>query len=134
MQRVPCEIGQYLHGAVFVGQDTRKVRSQFEVQRDVFGYRVWSEPFGKMNLEAMASGLAVVSSPRGGIPEVVGDAGILCEPEDVSGLADRIIEVLTDDCLRITLGQRARERAETLFTWDRAVAGIEEILRSLSCH
>ncbi|HEX7786881.1 MAG TPA: glycosyltransferase family 4 protein [Methylomirabilota bacterium] len=95
---------------------------------------VWSEPFGKMNLEAMASGLAVVSSPRGGIPEVVGDAGILCEPEDVSGLADRIIEVLTDDCLRITLGQRARERAETLFTWDRAVAGIEEILRSLSCH
>src|SRR3972149_2560934 len=46
MQRVPCEIGQYLHGAVFVGEDMRKVRSQLKVQRDAFGFGMGSESFG----------------------------------------------------------------------------------------
>jgi glycosyltransferase involved in cell wall biosynthesis len=92
---------------------------------------VWSEPFGKMNLEAMACGLAVVSSPRGGIPEVIGDAGVLCEPDDVVALADSIMTLLGDDRLRSEMGRRARERAKTLFTWDGAVLRIEELLQEI---
>jgi spore coat protein SA len=92
---------------------------------------VWSEPFGKMNLEAMACGLAVVSSPRGGIPEVIGDAGILCEPEDIVALADSITTLLADDGLRSELGRRAREMAKALFTWDAAVLRIEGLLQEI---
>jgi spore coat protein SA len=92
---------------------------------------VWREPFGKMNLEAMACGLAVVSSPRGGIPEVIGDAGILCEPEDIVALAESITAVLADDELRSELGKRARERAKALFTWDAAVLRVERLLQEI---
>jgi spore coat protein SA len=120
---------------VFRGYVRSDMVSEIYRSADVFvAPSVWSEPFGKMNLEAMACGLAVVSSPRGGIPEVVGDAGILCEPEDVATVANSIIALLADDALRTKLGKRARERAEALFTWDAAAARIEGLLQELLPH
>ena len=65
-------------------------------------------------LEAMASGLAVVTTPVGGIPEVVkdGDNGYLIAPGDVSALAQRLMFLASDPHLREVMGKRRREIAE----------------------
>jgi alpha-maltose-1-phosphate synthase len=95
------------------------------------------EPFGIINLEAMACGTPVVASAVGGIPEVVrdGETGLLVplvqheeapfEPVDPAAfsrdLARAINRLLKDPALRARLGTAGRRRVEQQFTW-RAVA------------
>jgi glycosyltransferase involved in cell wall biosynthesis len=76
------------------------------------------EGFGIPALEAMAVGVPVVAARRGALPEVLGDAGILVEPEPDS-LADSIARVLDDSAEARRMTARGRERAR-LFTWDAA--------------
>lgn len=78
----------------------------------------WDEPFALTILEGMACGLATVASRTGGAPEVVGDAGLLFERDDVDGLAEQLARFLSDANLRADFQRRGRARAE-LFTWDR---------------
>ena len=70
------------------------------------------EGFGIPALEAMAVGLPVIAANRGALPEVVGDGGILVDPEDVRALADAIERVLSDDHLRRSLSAKGAARAE----------------------
>ncbi|MHB1228984.1 MAG: glycosyltransferase family 4 protein [Halothiobacillus sp.] len=75
---------------------------------------LWDEPFGRTALEGMAGGCAVIASNRGGLPEVVGDAGILVEPT-VDALARELTSLMSypDYCAEI--GARCAERAHTVF-------------------
>ena len=65
-------------------------------------------------LEAMAAGLAVISTPVGGIPEVVKDGynGFLVRPGDVEALAEKIAVLASDPHLCEVMGKRSREIAE----------------------
>jgi glycosyltransferase involved in cell wall biosynthesis len=76
------------------------------------------EGFGYGVLEAMASGSPVVASNVTSIPEVVGDAALLCAPGDVDAFAHKLRRVLDDAELARTLRERGLERAAT-FTWER---------------
>jgi glycosyltransferase involved in cell wall biosynthesis len=70
-------------------------------------------------LEAMANGLCVVSTPVGGIPDLIDDrCGILVEPGDVEGLADALREVTTNAVLRTALGSSALTRVRDEFEID----------------
>lgn len=69
------------------------------------------ESFGIVLVEAMASGCAVIASSLPGFVRVIGDAGELVKPADVSGFAERIVAVLLDDDRRAALGGAAEERA-----------------------
>ncbi|MFA7430963.1 MAG: glycosyltransferase family 4 protein, partial [Rhodospirillaceae bacterium] len=71
----------------------------------------WNEPFGRVALEAMACGAAVVASRCGGLPEVVGDAGILVEPGHRAALVNALHEAMER---APTLGASARRRYEAL--------------------
>jgi glycosyltransferase involved in cell wall biosynthesis len=71
----------------------------------------WPEPWALTVGEGMASGLAVIASAIGGIPEQVGDAGILVPPDDPGALAAAIATLATDSALRTGLGAAARQRA-----------------------
>jgi len=82
----------------------------------VFFFPSLYEGFGFTPLEAMAAGVAVVSSDRSSMPEVLGDAGILVDPEDYKACADALGSVLSDDNLRVKLAHSGRERASK-FTW-----------------
>jgi colanic acid/amylovoran biosynthesis glycosyltransferase len=69
-------------------------------------------------MEAMATGLPVVSSSIGGIPEMVieNETGFLVQPEDAVALADAIEKIINDRSLGQRLGEAGYERAETLFS------------------
>jgi glycosyltransferase involved in cell wall biosynthesis len=77
-----------------------------------------TEGFGMPLLEAMACGTPVVGSRTTSIPEVVGDAGLLFDPEDVEDLASALTRVVTDSALRVALVARGRARAAQ-FSWER---------------
>jgi glycosyltransferase involved in cell wall biosynthesis len=85
------------------------------------------EGFGYGVLQAMACGTPVVASAVTSVPEVVGDAGLLCEPRSAQGFADAVGRVVADPRLASELGERGIRRAAA-FTWDATGAGLAEAL------
>jgi spore coat protein SA len=79
---------------------------------------LFQEPFGLVNAEAMACGTPVVGSNRGGIPEVLGNAGILVNPEEVEEFAEALSSLLESVDYRASLGRRAYLRCQEMFDWD----------------
>jgi len=77
------------------------------------------EGFGLPPLEAMACGAPVVASDRGGIPEVIGDAGVLVDPVDADALADALESVVLSPERAADLRRRGAARARG-FTWARS--------------
>jgi len=105
------------------------------------------EPFGLVNLEAMACGVAVVASHVGGIPEIIveGETGYLValekaddafgSPRDpdrfAAGLAEAINRVLDDPGAARRLGDAGRRRAVEQFSWHAIAEKTAELYRTL---
>jgi glycosyltransferase involved in cell wall biosynthesis len=73
--------------------------------------RYWKELFGRVLIEAMACEVPVVASHSGGIPEVVGEAGILVPVGDTRALVNALGSLCGDPAARRELGRAGRERA-----------------------
>jgi glycosyltransferase involved in cell wall biosynthesis len=84
------------------------------------------EPFGLVALEAMASGVAVIASNRGGLPEACGGAGVLVNPDDTQDLASAIRQLCQPGAL-MAAKRAAVERARAR-TWDHAAADFVGLL------
>ena len=80
------------------------------------------EGFGLPAGEAMACGVAVVSTTGGALPEVVGDAGIQVPVKDSAAIARAVAVLLDDDDKREKLAAAGRSRIETMFCWTRAAS------------
>ncbi|PKL10634.1 MAG: hypothetical protein CVV52_17425 [Spirochaetae bacterium HGW-Spirochaetae-8] len=100
-------------------------------EHDVFVFpSIWEEPFGLTHLEAMASGLPVVSTANGGQGEFLVDDGnaLTFLPEDVAGLARQLTRLLTDDDLYGRLAHAGRATAVEGFSFSRYVDELEALL------
>ena len=86
-----------------------------------------AEGFGLPALEAMACGTPVVVGKTSAMPEVVGDAGLLVDPEDTSAISDAVLRLLTRDPLRKELIARGLARAAA-FSWERTARQVLAVL------
>ena len=91
------------------------------------------EGFGLPALEAMTLGVPVVAANRGALPEVLGDAGVLIDPDDASAFAAAMREVLENATLRRTLTERGVARSK-LFDWDVSAAHAREALEAAAAR
>jgi glycogen synthase len=114
---------------------------------DVFCCPSIYEPFGIINIEAMACETAVVASAVGGIKEVVvnGETGILVplEQQDVApfepinpdkfsrDLANGINTLIKDKALRLSMAKKGRKRVEDYFDWTAIAKQVEELYKTL---
>ncbi len=76
----------------------------------------WKEQFGRVLVEAMASGVPVVGSNSGAIPGVIGDGGLVFPEGDIPALTDALRRLQTDADLRQALGSAGRARVLAHFT------------------
>jgi glycosyltransferase involved in cell wall biosynthesis len=88
----------------------------------------YGEPFGMTLLEAMASGVPVVTTNVGGPPFIVhSDGGRVVPMRDVTKLADALTEILSDRDLQARMGTYNRRRVEQEFDWSRSLDRMESV-------
>lgn len=100
-------------------------------EADVLVHPSRYEGFGLQAAEAMAAGLPVVCSTAGSLPEVVGDAAVLVDPDDTAGFTAAILSVLNDPARAQALRKAGRERAAR-FTWQATAEKILAIYERLA--
>lgn len=101
---------------------------------DVFVHPGDPEPFGLVNVEAMAMATPVVGFAHGALPEIVvdGETGRLVEPGDSHALARTVRNLLHDPERRARWGRRGRARVARHFTAARMTRDLEEVLVNVS--
>lgn len=92
-----------------------------------FVYLSQYEGFGLPPLEAMACGTPVIAADNSSLPEVVGDAGLLVDANDVCGVADALHRIVSSDALRSELSAQGIARARE-FDWDRCANIVSDTL------
>jgi len=104
-------------------------------QADVLVLTSRHEGFGRVLVEAMASGVVPVAFSTGGVPEVVEDGvqGLLVTPNDIAQMGQRVQQLLQDDSLRSKMAEQGKLRA-ALFSIDAHVASIGQLYREMLKH
>jgi glycosyltransferase involved in cell wall biosynthesis len=116
----------------FLGWVSPEQRDQVLSSADIFVLPSYNEGLPMAILEAMAWGLPVITTPVGGIPEVVipHQNGLLVEPGDVQQLSKAMQLLIEDKALRLSLGKAARKTAESFDarTYGERLADIYELV------
>jgi len=93
---------------------------------------IWPEPFGRVCVEAMVNGIPPIVSNRGGLPEVVSDAGIVVDdPFCIDDWVNKINQICSDVSYYNELSDKARKRAE-LFNFDTQYKKLNDIINELT--
>lgn len=91
----------------------------------------WREQFGRVLIEAMASGVVVVGSESGDIPHVIGDAGLVVPEGDIRALHDALVSLVESPALRESLKTAGLRRVEEEFSLSVIAKRYEDLFRSL---
>src|ERR1051326_8668469 len=98
---------------------------------DILAVPSWEEPFGIVLLEAMASGIPVIATNRGGPAEIIRSAlhGVLVPPHAPDVLASSLQSLAEDDARRQLISKNAREFVESNFDIRVVVPRVEDFYR-----
>jgi glycosyltransferase involved in cell wall biosynthesis len=117
---------------IFVGHraDVRPLMTACDV---VAAPSTWDEPFGRIAIEAMALGRAVVATGTGGLREIVvdGETGLLTPRNDPDALADALIALAGDPSRCDAMGRAGRERVVRTFDIHRTVEAVQAVWSDL---
>ena len=102
---------------VFTGFVPDEVLNYLYNMAEVFVFPSLYEGYGLPVIEAMACGCPVISSNKASLPEVVGDSGLLVDPEDIEAMAAAIWKVISNPRLNQDLRKRSLERSKH-FSWE----------------
>lgn len=88
----------------------------------------WQEPLARVHYEAMAAELPILTTARGGNPEVIdGNGMVVDQPEDPNFFAARIADMLSDRSRLKEMGRAGRRMAEQRFGWERVAREVLEV-------
>lgn len=120
----------HLEGRVRILSDVKDEElPAFYRHAKLFVYPTWAEGFGMPLLEAMASGVPVISSDSTSIPEVVGDAAVLVNSGDIDTLEKSIDHLLSDQVFYSDMQQRGFKQVNA-FKWSVAAKKVREVYSS----
>jgi len=130
VEKLAASLGLGRHVA-FLGEQLQMGR--LLAQADLFVLPSEQESFGLAALEALASGVPVVATRVGGLPEVVrhSETGLLVPVRDPSALAKAVLDLLGDEPRRAAMGLAARADALARFRPEPVVARVEALYRRL---
>lgn len=128
------EKSSFREDIVVLGEVASEVMGQLYADAALFVYPSFYEGFGFPPLEAMAHGVPLIASMTSSVPEVVGEAALLVDPNRVDMLASLIAEVLSDKDLAAELSAAGRRRAQQ-FSWEKTaeetIAVLQEVGRTV---
>jgi glycosyltransferase involved in cell wall biosynthesis len=113
----------------FTGYVTDDERQRLYREASMLVLPSLAEGFGITALEAMTVGVPVVASNRGALPEVIGDAGVLVDPESVPDISNALERVLSESELRRSMTQRGLARSRQ-FSWSESAERLYDAYRA----
>ena len=115
----------------FAGRVSEEDLPKYYAAGDLYALPTLYEGFGIVYLEAMASECPVLSTKVGAIPEVVEDDGVLIEPKDPEKLAEKILELLENEKLRMELVDKGLKKVREKYDREKVLGIFEESLENL---
>ena len=112
----------------FIGMVPNEAVPEYMVAADVFVLPSLSEGFPTVIVEAMASGIPIVATKVGGVPEIIkdGENGFLVEPMNSEEIAEKVLLLLNNDELRKRISEKNKEEVKK-YNWESIAEKLEEI-------
>lgn len=91
----------------------------------------WKEQFGRVLIEAMACGVAVIGSYSGEIPNVIGEAGLIFSEGDEQALQQQLLKLMQSETVRDDLGKSGRQRVLAQYTQSQIASQTVAVYRDM---
>ena len=114
-------------GVTFTGTVTEEELVRHYQKANILVHPALYEAFGMTLLEAMSCGTPVIATDVGGIPEVLGNSGILIRPRNTQDIEKAVLSLFDNRKKYDTFIKRGRERVEKLFSWDAVAKSVASI-------
>jgi glycosyltransferase involved in cell wall biosynthesis len=130
LEQMALELGLQ-NNIIFTGMVPNEAVPGYLAAADIFVFPSLSEGFGIVVVEAMASGLPLVSTNVHGLPEIIenGQNGLLVEPRSPEQIAEKVLLLVESDDLRKTMAENNKAGARR-YSWENVVGMVEEVLKS----
>lgn len=129
--RTAVEAARHRDRIVRLGYVESAARADLLAGATLLAYPSIYEGFGHPPLEAMSAGVPVVASNAGALPESLGDAALLPDPNDDDAIAEAMARVLDDETLRTALVARGRRQAKR-YSWDDTAKQLTDLYRRVA--